>query len=60
MNKSTQAGSLPEPDDGGVVDLSKAPLPTERTLKRRQSLPFQLTRFVVFNFRIMRMVVKGH
>ena len=52
-----------QPADGGgdpIADLSKAPLPTGRTLKMRQSLPFQFTRFLSFNARIMRMVVKGH
>ena len=43
-----------------IADLSKAPLPTAKTLKMRQSLPFQFTRFLSFNGRIMRMVVKGH
>lgn len=43
-----------------VADLSKAPLPTAETLRRRQSIPRQLTRFAVFNARIMRMVLKGH
>lgn len=53
----------PQPDlpasAGGVADLSKAPLPTESTLRRRRSIPVQLTRFAVFNARIMRMVLKG-
>ncbi|MEI2778796.1 MAG: hypothetical protein V9G19_23075 [Tetrasphaera sp.] len=44
---------------GGVADLSRAPLPTGQTLRRRQNIPVQLTRFVVFNTRIMRMVLKG-
>ena len=43
-----------------TADLSKAPLPTEKTLKARKSLPFQATRFAAFNVRIMRMVLKGH
>lgn len=43
-----------------TADLSKAPLPTAATLKRRQSIPLQLVRFAVFNGRIMRMVRKGH
>ncbi|MBK8445640.1 MAG: hypothetical protein IPL41_02690 [Micropruina sp.] len=43
-----------------IADLSKSPLPTGKTLKMRQSLPFQFTRFLSFNGRIMRMVVKGH
>ena len=51
---TTPAGDLP------IADLSVAPLPTPRTLQRRRSLPFQATRFAVFNARIMRMVLKGH
>ncbi|HYF71767.1 MAG TPA: hypothetical protein VD864_03045 [Nocardioides sp.] len=39
-----------------VADLSGAPLPTARTLRRRRSLPTQLVRFVVFNLRIVRMI----
>ncbi|GAA4399353.1 hypothetical protein GCM10023168_06530 [Fodinibacter luteus] len=42
-----------------VADLSGAPLPTERTLRLRRNLPYQATRFAVFNLRIMRMVLKG-
>ncbi|HMU37182.1 MAG TPA: hypothetical protein PKA04_10150 [Marmoricola sp.] len=60
MNRSEQAELPPAPGGAGLVDLSKAPLPTERTLKRRRSLPVQFTRFVVFNARMLRMVAKGH
>ncbi|HEY3339959.1 MAG TPA: hypothetical protein VGK18_15780 [Propionicimonas sp.] len=54
--------TTPTPAAGGdpIVDLSKAPMPTAKTLKMRQSLPFQFTRFLSFNSRIMRMVIKGH
>ncbi len=45
--------------DQPTADLSGAPLPTAATLRRRRSVPFQLTRFAVFNARIMRMVTKG-
>ncbi len=48
------------PAGGPVADLSKAPLPTEDTLRKRQSIPLQLTRFAAYNVRIMRMVIKGH
>lgn len=48
------------PGDAPVADLSSAPLPTTRTLKQRRSIPLQVTRFAVFNARIMRMVLKGH
>lgn len=40
------------------IDL--APLPTPATLRRRRSLPLQLTRFAAINLKIMRMVLKGH
>ncbi|MDO5736152.1 MAG: hypothetical protein Q4P15_06720 [Propionibacteriaceae bacterium] len=42
-----------------TADLSGALLPTEATLRRRQSIPFQLGRFVVFNLRMIRLVLKG-
>ncbi len=58
----TQPG-IPTPgtmvSDQPTADLSRAPLPTAATLRRRRSLPFQLIRFAVFNTRIMRMVAKG-
>lgn len=43
-----------------TADLTGAPLPTQKTLRQRRSLPFQLGRFAVFNLRIMRIVAKGH
>ncbi len=54
--------TTPTPPVGGdpIVDLSRAPMPTGKTLRMRQNLPFQFTRFLSFNSRIMRMVIKGH
>ncbi len=46
-------------DDQPLADLGWAPLPTDDTLRRRRSLPRQLTRFALFNARIVRMVAKG-
>ena len=43
-----------------VADLSRSPLPTKRTLARRQNVFLQFFRFVRFDLRIMRMVAKGH
>lgn len=43
-----------------AADLSGAPLPTEATLKRRRSVPYQAMRFASFNMRMLRMVLKGH
>jgi hypothetical protein len=47
-------------DDQPVADLSSAPLPTTQTLRRRRNLAYQAVRFVAFNSRIMRMVLRGH
>ena len=46
--------------DQPVADLSKAPLPTPKTLKRRRNVFFQFFRFVLFNLRIIKLVVRGH
>lgn len=54
-NQNTPTG----PDDQPIADVRGAPLPTQQTLRRRRSIPYQLTRFAVFNARIMRMVMKG-
>jgi hypothetical protein len=52
--------SAPTPGAEPIADLSKAPLPTERTLRARRNVALQFFRFLSFNSRIMRMVVKGH
>jgi len=40
--------------------IASAPLPTERTLRHRSNIPFQLWRFAVINLRMLRMIRKGH
>lgn len=55
----SDAAVPPMPRDP-IADLSTAPLPTAKTLKRRKSIPMQLVRFVIVNSRMMRMVLKGH
>ncbi|HHU08403.1 MAG TPA: hypothetical protein GXZ60_00040 [Intrasporangiaceae bacterium] len=55
-----QTPQLTTPAGSTSADLSKAPLPTAATLRKRRSLPLQAARFVVFNARMMRMVLKGH
>jgi len=54
MNDPTPLAGQP------VLDVSRAPLPTEKTLRMRRNVPFQFLRFVAFDARIMRMVLKGH
>jgi hypothetical protein len=46
--------------DEPIADLSRAPLPTPKVLKARQSLLTQAFKFAGFNIMIMRMVMKGH
>ena len=49
------------PADPKAADqIAGAPMPTEKTLKMRSNLPYQFTRYVSQNVRIMRMVLKGH
>jgi hypothetical protein len=60
MTDKTPAPAAVPQDDPVFADLSSAPLPTEDTLRKRRSIPLQLTRFAAFNARIMRMVLKGH
>lgn len=42
------------------AQIAVAPMPTEKTLRQRTSLLFQLWRFLSINLRIYRMVVKEH
>jgi hypothetical protein len=42
------------------AQIAHAPLPTEKTLRMRTSLPFQLWRFLRINLRIYKMVVREH
>ena len=40
--------------------LGTAPMPTDRTLRMRRSLPVQAVRFVAIAMRLVRMVLKRH
>jgi hypothetical protein len=46
--------------DDSATRIAEAPLPTSRTLRARSSLAYQALRFVAFNVRMLRMVLKGH
>ena len=43
-----------------MEDLSHAPLPTEKTLKMRKNPLFQFARFMALNFKMIKMIRKGH
>jgi hypothetical protein len=36
------------------------PTPTNATLFWRRFIPFQIIRFMILNYRIMKIVIKGH
>lgn len=40
--------------------IAAAPLPTDRTLRMRSSLPVQAWRFARINLRMVRMIRRGH
>jgi len=40
--------------------IASAPLPTDRTVRMRSSLPVQAWRFVRINLRMVRMIHRGH
>ena len=40
--------------------IAAAPLPTDKTLRRRSSLPIQAWRFARINLRMVQMIRKGH
>ena len=43
-----------------VSDFSKAPLPTEATLRSRRNIPYQFTRFMANNLRMARLAFSKH
>lgn len=40
--------------------VAAAPLPTEKTLRRRSNLAFQALRFVAINVKMIRIIARGH
>ncbi len=45
--------------DQAAADIKNAPLPTQRTLRLRQNLAFQLWRFIILNLRFAKIIAKG-
>jgi hypothetical protein len=42
------------------TNIAQAPLPTEKTVRRRTALPTQLYRFGAINLRMIGIILKGH
>lgn len=40
--------------------IASAPLPTEKTLRRRRNLLVQAMRFVAINLKMIRVIRRGH
>jgi hypothetical protein len=40
--------------------IAAAPLPTDKTVRSRTSLPTQLMRFGAINLRMIKIILKGH
>ncbi|NTW38855.1 MAG: hypothetical protein HGA44_03035 [Cellulomonadaceae bacterium] len=40
--------------------IAAAPMPTPRTLARRQNVLVQLVRFAAINLKMMRVIARGH
>lgn len=40
--------------------IASAPLPTERTLRRRRNVLVQVVRFVAINLKMIRVIARGH
>ena len=40
--------------------IARAPLPTEKTMRMRKSLPIQVVRFIAINLKMIKMIRKGH
>ena len=43
-----------------MESISRAPLPTEKTLKQRKNLVIQFMRFCSINLKMIKMIRKGH
>lgn len=59
MNSSPSFDGRRAAAEQPLADLSTAPLPTEKTLKMRKSVPRQAVRYAVFNLRMLKILVKG-
>lgn len=46
--------------DNADSSIANAPLPTSRTLSIRTNLLFQFARFIAINFKMLKMIRKGH
>jgi len=46
--------------DTATESIASAPLPTEKTLRRRRNLAYQAVRFLAINVKMIRIIARGH
>jgi len=46
--------------DNSESSIANAPLPTSYTIRTRTNLLFQIVRFIAINFKMLKMIRKGH
>ncbi len=46
--------------DTVTESIASAPLPTEKTLRRRTNLPYQVLRFLAINIKMIKIIARGH
>ena len=46
--------------DTATESIASAPLPTEKTLRRRRNLAYQAMRFLAINVKMIRIIARGH
>jgi len=57
------SAAVPSPDPHALdvsTRIASAPLPTARTLRRRQNVVVQLGRFAAINLRMLAIIRRGH
>lgn len=57
---ATEKEMLENVENQPYANLSGAPLPTPQTLRFRKNVIAQFFKFIGFDVRILRMVLKGH
>lgn len=46
--------------DTVTESIASAPLPTEKTLRMRKNLPYQVLRFLAINVKMIKIIARGH
>ncbi len=58
MTNTTKKNIARELDPVQADRMTRAPLPTSRTIRGRRNLPFQFIKFALFNLRIINITIR--